>query len=729
MNVLVTGGYGFIGSFVAEKFYREGHKVFVLDNLSTGNKDNLTFTHSSSTLEVENERCEEIFKANKFDVVIHLAAQVDVRTSIENPVLDTKSNILGLLNMLHLTQKYKVEKFVFASSAAVYGQNKHVPLLEGNESNPISPYGFNKWLGENYCQKWNEMYNLETLCFRFSNVYGPRQNASGDGGVISIFMDNLVNKKPLTIHGDGTQTRDFIYVEDLSEAIYRSVLSDMTGIYNLSSSTEISINELVETLSEITELPAIVSKDCRQGDIHRSCLDNSLLLEHLDWVPKYTLREGLEKTHQWFSTNSKKETSTKTETRLLPQIHNDKKPNKTNPFTPYLENGFLFIITIFLESVSQNSFESIDFMLIYILFTGMWLGKSQSILASVLTIIFYTYTNLVSGRELISLFIDNETLLHFVIYILIGIVSGYVIDKRNAKEQSIKMELDSLQSKHSFLTEIYQETRQVKEDLQNQILNSEDSVGKVYSIVNKLDSLEPEDIFAEAISVLEQTLKTQSVAIYVIGQNRQFLRLVSNSKNSNLSIPSSIKIDQETELASVINKGSVFVNKKLKPELPLVMAPIIRNDHTIGIICVYEMNFEQLTLHYQNLLKVVVNLISASFARAYVHMQATNQERYITNSIILKPHYFHKLIEQKKNLKETLGIEFTLMELEKSIEFTNYQFLLEGSLRETDYIGMDDSGRIYLVLANTCEVAAEVVYNRLTNKGVPLKIHRELSYV
>jgi UDP-glucuronate decarboxylase len=725
LNILVTGGYGFIGSFVAEKFYREGHKVFILDNLSTGNKNNVNFKHQSAILDVEHAGCEEIFRINKFDIVIHLAAQEDVHTSLENPVLDTKTNVFGLSNMLYLAKKYGVRKFIFASSAAVYGRNENIPLNEAEISNPISPYGLNKWVGESYCRKWSEMYNLETLCFRFSNVYGPRQSAIGEGGVISIFMNNILNKKSLTVFGDGTQTSDFIYVEDVAEAIYRSVLSHIVGVLNLSSNEEVSINNMLEVLGGITELMEVNYKEWRHGDIRYSCLDNTAVTRQLDWVPKYTLKEGLEKTYQWFLKNKVEVTPPKSKFESLFALL-----TKIKSYAPYLENAFLFLLTVIVELTAQNAFESIDFKILYILFIGIWLGRSQSILASGLTIVLYVYDNLANGRELISLFIDNETILNFAIYIFIGIVSGYVIDKKNAREQSTRLELEALQNKHSFLSEIYHETRLLKDDLQAQIVNSEDSIGKIYSIVKKLDSLETEQIFAETVTVLEQTLKTDSVALYVVGQNRQFLRLVSNSKNPILTLSRSLKIDDNEELKKVVEQNKLFINRKLQSDRPMIMSPIIKEGMTIAVICIYHSNFDQLTLHYQNLLKVVMNLISDSLTRAYEYLQATNKERYTDGTMILKPIYFLRLLDNKTKLKEQLGIDFSVVEVPWTPDHEQNIHLLENSLRETDYIGMNEHGNTFILFSNTNENDVEVVIRRLKRLGVPVnKIQKELMYV
>ncbi|WP_042461053.1 NAD-dependent epimerase/dehydratase family protein [Neobacillus dielmonensis] len=306
MRVLVTGGYGFIGSFVAERFYKEGHEVYIIDNLSTGNKENVQFKHKFFEKNVEDPTCEAVFESNRFDVVVHLAAQVNVGTSMGDPYLDTQSNVLGLANILQLSNKYKVKKVVFASSAAVYGNNTEIPLKEDSACDPLSPYGINKWVGELYCKKWSEVYGVETLCFRFSNVYGPKQGTVGEGGVISIFINNVLEEEPLRVFGDGGQTRDFIYVEDVAFAIYRAVEYDLAGVYNLSTNTETSVNDFIASLEMLTDVKEVIYGPSKKGDIKHSRLDNKKIKKDLDWVPFHNFQEGLEKTYQWFHANSEK---------------------------------------------------------------------------------------------------------------------------------------------------------------------------------------------------------------------------------------------------------------------------------------------------------------------------------------------------------------------------------------------------------------------------------------
>ncbi|WP_223591819.1 NAD-dependent epimerase/dehydratase family protein [Neobacillus bataviensis] len=306
MKVLVTGGYGFIGSFVAEKFFLEGHEVSIIDNLTTGNKENVKFKHKFYQFSVEDPMCEEVFQSNRFDVIVHLAAQVNVTKSMENPYLDTHSNVLGLANILQLSDQYGVKKVVFASSAAVYGLNEEIPLKEDALCNPLSPYGINKWVGEIYCNKWMEVFGVETLSYRFSNVYGPKQGTVGEGGVISIFINNVLEGHPLHVYGDGEQTRDFIYVEDVADAIYRGVQFELKGVYNLSTNTETSVNDLIYILENLANIKKVIYQEPKKGDIKFSRLDNSKIIRELDWEPLHNFQQGLIKTYHWFESESKK---------------------------------------------------------------------------------------------------------------------------------------------------------------------------------------------------------------------------------------------------------------------------------------------------------------------------------------------------------------------------------------------------------------------------------------
>lgn len=721
MRVLVTGGYGFIGSFVVEKFYQEGHDVVIIDNLSSGKRDNVTFKHKSFIVNIEADECEQIFKAHQFDVVVHLAAQTDVGQSLENPVVDSKSNVYGLTNMLYLANKYGVEKFVFASTAAVYGNSKNVPIKEAEVCKPISPYGTNKLIGEYYCKKWKQVYDLDIVRFRFSNVYGPRQVSTGEGGVISIFIEKMLKGEELSVFGDGSQTRDFIYVGDVSEAIYRAVMSGVTGVFNLSTNTETNVNDLIGILKKMGNVKNVTNQNWRTGDIHRSKLDNSKIKKELDWIPKYSIEEGIKKTYSWFAekNTAKKEVVRKEVTKNVDYF------KRMKPLLPYIENVFIFLVVLFISFTSNIFLINIDIKLLYIIFIGLLFGKTQAVLAIALAVGLYTYENILNGRDWLSLFIDNVAITHIAVYIFVGLLVGYIIDKKNIRKETLEAELVSLQKKYHFLDEIYQETRSIKEDLHNQIVHSEDGIGKIHNIISKLDSLEPEDVFNGAISVLEQTMRTNAVAIYIIGQNDHFLRLISKSNNAELNLPTSLRVNQIKELEALLESKTIFINRKLEPDLPFMMAPIVKDDQTIAVVCLYHTSFENVTLYYQNLFHVVINLLSTSVTRAFEFVNATHHERYLKNTSILKPEYFHKIVNSKKLAQAQLNIPYTLLEIQPISKTKETILKLASLLRNTDNIGVDPNRRLWIILSNTNEQDATKVIERLNAHKILVKTVKE----
>ncbi|GLC87701.1 NAD-dependent epimerase/dehydratase family protein [Lysinibacillus piscis] len=298
MNVLVTGGYGFIGSAVARRFFEEGAQIYIIDNLSTGHLRNIDFEHKSYLLNVEDEVCEHFFKEVDFDVVIHCAAQTSVQQSVQAPVKDILTNIVGLSQMLFLSSKYNVKHFVFASSAAVYGNNIAPPLHEENNVEPISMYGLNKSIGETYCEKWQKDYQLPMLIYRFSNVFGPRQSIQGEAAVIPSMLKSSIEGTPFTIYGDGEQTRDFIYVDDIADAIYEGVQAGLQGTYNVSTNEAWSIHQIILLLQHYNHPLEIQYVAAREGDIQHSSLNNEKIANALGWQPKFSFVDGIERTLQ-----------------------------------------------------------------------------------------------------------------------------------------------------------------------------------------------------------------------------------------------------------------------------------------------------------------------------------------------------------------------------------------------------------------------------------------------
>jgi UDP-glucose 4-epimerase len=301
MKCLVTGGAGFIGSHLVDRLIKEGHKVVVIDNLSTGKKENLNPKAKFYKVDINNSKISQIFKKEKPDFVFHFAAQIDLRKSVENPLKDAKINILGSLNVFENCQKYKVKKLIFASTGSIYGKSNVIPTPESYPERPISPYGVAKLAIEKYLNYYYKVFGLPFVSLRLANVYGPRQNSKGEAGVVAIFCDKMLSKKQPIINGSGKQTRDFIFIDDVVEANILALKKDKVGTFNIGTGKETDINTIFIKLKELT------GSNCKEihgpaklGDQQKSCLDYSKAQKELNWQPKYTLEEGLKKTVEWF---------------------------------------------------------------------------------------------------------------------------------------------------------------------------------------------------------------------------------------------------------------------------------------------------------------------------------------------------------------------------------------------------------------------------------------------
>lgn len=294
-NILITGGAGFIGSNLAKKLISSENNITILDNLSTGIRENVPEGINLIVGDIRSD-LNTILNDKKFDVVYHLAAQISVNNSMNHPKDDAEINILGSLNIIEWCIKNNVKKFIFSSSAAVYDSTKTL-LNENDKIEPKSPYGLAKRTIEQYLKILGENDKINYCILRFSNVYGPGQNSKSEAGVISIFTDSIIKGRDITIFGDGNQTRDFVYVKDVASALV--LAQKLGGIYNVSSAKEITINELVSKLNSITgNKVKIIYEKPRKGDIAKSSLDNSKIIKE-GWKPMEILEQGLIQTVQY----------------------------------------------------------------------------------------------------------------------------------------------------------------------------------------------------------------------------------------------------------------------------------------------------------------------------------------------------------------------------------------------------------------------------------------------
>ncbi len=304
MRILVTGGAGFIGSHIAEAYLAAGHDVAVVDNLwlhGGGKLANLPPGVRFYAVGIEDRALAEVFDREQPDIVNHQAAQHSVKISTDDPSFDARVNVLGLLNVLENASRHHVRKVIFASSGATYGTPEYVPMDEKTPQRPESPYGITKMAAEHYLRYYSAAHDLNFTAFRYGNVYGPRQDPSGEAGVIAIFAHRLLTGQPVRIDWDGEQAKDYVYVGDIAHASVLALERGDCDFFCLGTGICTSVNELHRKLVEIVgRKTPVIRASKRPGDVHLAYFDCAHASENLGWIPRIGLDEGLTETVAYF---------------------------------------------------------------------------------------------------------------------------------------------------------------------------------------------------------------------------------------------------------------------------------------------------------------------------------------------------------------------------------------------------------------------------------------------
>lgn len=305
MNIIVTGGAGFIASHIADALIEQDHTITIVDNLSTGKLDNVPSKAHFIELDITSDEMEDVFAEGDFNAIYHFAAQIDVRSSVRDPIADLNVNIGGSVKLLSLSVKYKVNHFIFASTGGViYGEQEVFPATEVHPTRPICPYGVAKLAVERYMYFFYNEYGLNTIALRLGNVFGPRQNPFGEAGVVAIFTHQMLTGEQSYINGDGLQTKDYIYIKDVVRANLMALEQEGFHAFNIGTGRETDVATIFESLKRLTDSKAERKhKPPAPGEQRRGCIDSALARKLMNWTPEYTFEEGMKLTVEYFRNN------------------------------------------------------------------------------------------------------------------------------------------------------------------------------------------------------------------------------------------------------------------------------------------------------------------------------------------------------------------------------------------------------------------------------------------
>ncbi|MCX6143872.1 MAG: NAD-dependent epimerase/dehydratase family protein [Ignavibacteriales bacterium] len=302
MNILVTGGAGFIGSHVVDAYVADGHNVVIVDDLSSGVKENLNPRAKFYQLDIRGQEIQQIFQRHSFDVVNHLAAQMDVRRSVADPMFDAGVNVIGGLNIFESARQSGVKKIIFSSTGgAIYGEQDYFPADEEHPVRPLSPYGITKLVTEKYLFYYKEVHGVEHVVLRYANVYGPRQNPHGEAGVVAIFAKKMIQGEQPIINGDGKQTRDYTYVGDVVRANVLALKYPGSNVFNIGTGIETDVTQLFRILrGSLNPTCPEEHGPAKMGEQLRSVISSARIQRELGWSPSISLPDGLKMTAEFF---------------------------------------------------------------------------------------------------------------------------------------------------------------------------------------------------------------------------------------------------------------------------------------------------------------------------------------------------------------------------------------------------------------------------------------------
>lgn len=723
-KILLVGGLGFLGSHLAKRFAQENWEIAILDDGSSTSwlevdKAAMVYDYDAASMDVE-----EIFRIGNIDVVIYL---IDKSMDAQNRQLveNAQTNMGGLLNLLQLSSRYQVKHFLYVSSADVFGDSEG-RMTEADVPHPVRGQGGSHYFQAHILLNWKQENDLPATVVRLPQVYGPGQQPAS--GPLAKFFASAVKGKPVTVNIAESRPTQLLYVEDAVYGIYDVVQRGYTGDFiHIAADELISWQEIMSKCQSFMEMPELENKlQAEKEEFWLPQLANDRSKSELGWRQKYKAIEMLEKTYQWYEGHL--------QDKKRVRVASYKKHRWQAPFRqvrPYMENlACVLVVTLiscFQGNTPVNQQIGFDICYLYIIVMGSLYGRRQSMLAVVFSVLIFTFGLLSRHGELISLLYPPTNILHYSTYIFLGVLTGYMAENKKRLQESTEYKLLRTRQRYEFLQETYQNSISVKDKLYKQIVNSDDSIGWLYKIVQQLDTVEVEDIFTQAAVITSRIMNVENIAIYIMGKDGYYLRQKVRLGEKTRLLPHSLKVEENAYIQTMREKQRLFVNHGLQSGVPDMAAPIVYEDKMIAVIQVYGMDFEQWSIYQQNLLSVTARMISMSMGKAYKYEESARGQKYIGDTRIMQENAFRKLQEGYQERKQyEPNVRNMLLELSlKEMSIRDLDDRLQGTIRVEDSVGMERE-RVFLLLHDANEQSVELVKNRLRRKAIEVLGIKEL---
>lgn len=681
-KVVLAGKYGFWYKALKHLFEKENWDFFLLDESYPEPR--------------------ELFRIQNINVLLYA---VDCRQDL---IHGTDSN-KKLLDFLRLAQENNIERVYLLSTLEA------IPV-DGKFNNQMAH------VAENILLDWSKTTGIEATIIRLPEVYGLGANSYD--GWIARWMNALYDGAMTYDIPAGEGKRYFLYVDDAVYGIYKAVTKTKASKeINLVADNGVNGNAFKVYFREaLQNLPQLLQDNKKAPRYDYPVINAAAAKKELDLQERYPLYIGLKL--YWSKLKLEKNEVTAASDK------DNKWQQLKAAIVPYLENsiGLLLMTAImyFQGNSPVNSLFYFDMNFIYIGAMGLLYGKTQSILAMVLSSLLLIYSLLINGSELIAIFYVPANLLHLTAYLFTAIITGYFKDSREHEREAANWHLEQAKDRYDFLRKLYDTNIEIKERLYKQIVNSDDSIGRIYRIICQLDSVETENVFTQAARVTAQILDIDNIAIYVTSKDGWYLRQKVRIGKLALKQPRSLRVADNTWLKNLLTDKMIFVNRDFISNVPDMAVPIVYHDKVIAVIAIMGLKFEQWSVYQQNLLSVTARLIAASMGRAYQYEDEIQARRYIDETRILNENEFRKVIaEIRKRQNLDSNYSSALLRLESgNLSLAEVDAGLAGVIRNEDFIGLIN-GDVYIILTDSDEDITHMVQKRLQQAGFVTKVSEE----
>jgi nucleoside-diphosphate-sugar epimerase len=713
MNVLITGNISSLASSLAKRFAKDKNKV-ILAGSSTGNVnvDSFVIKHSIDPSEA---LFSDALSAYQFTIVIYVASREE--QLMGQPTQDSGKMLDGLLNTLSLSKKENVKKFYYISSTEIYGDMED--SSENIKPQPATPNGFILEAGEQLCKYYYDYFGIEVIIVRVPNIYGADEKNS----LLYKIIQSCRNGNEVILPADEDDVCDFLHSEDVADFISKSLEENYypkSGIVNLSSPDSLTFSELADLLTPY--FPKVHFQFDPRKVIYTRPVTVQEAKRSFNWNAAHKLKTEM------LSIVKSASTEPVVKKNLLTNI-----TKRLNKHSKLLKWGELFLLAVVMQLLSNLSgttaqFKYIDFRLLFVVIMGILYGTQFGLIASIMACLSLVYSWYLLSIDVNALIHDAAYWLPFAVYLTAGIVTGYLFDK---KENDVKFQNDHyvlLRDKYTFLYEVYDEIRQIKDQFREQIMGYRDSFGRIYTIARELDTFQEEEILLRALKILENVMSNKSIALYSITSQNEYARLEINSFALYGQVTKSIKLSDFPKLVESLEKGEIFQNLNLEPNYPAYFVPIKNGNVPVTAVVIWSAHFEQYSLYYYNLLKVICGLIQSSLIRATLFEKVNSDKVFVPSTRILQPEAFQKVLKGKAEMKRNQNADYQLILVDgyKSQKvqpnWPEIYTSISREIRTVDVMGLKNDYSCYVLLSQAHLSNVDNILARLEKNGIKAKI-------